>query len=158
MDETYIKMCKEAKEIQEEWEPKVGHLFFWEDDIKIAESYPTNVDSIDAQMYFDEQDDYIDRGRDSQFKNCLWVPRQEDLIKIAKKYNGGLTDSGILLKFVEKYFTIKERATIRNTTYISFDFRSFGDTYLNLTHLWLMFVMETCFQKQWNGKTWVVFE
>lgn len=33
MDETFIKMCKEATEIQERWEPKDGDCYYLKHDL-----------------------------------------------------------------------------------------------------------------------------
>lgn len=64
MDETYIKMCKEAKEIQELWKPKKGDKAL-----------------LDSGFI-----DYIDELWDK--KGFTWLPRQEDLQEIFQEAHG----------------------------------------------------------------------
>lgn len=67
MDETYIKMCKEAGEIQELWKPKEGDPFEC-----------TIGDRVSLKIH----DGIYD------YTHQVWLPRQEDLQEIFQEAHG----------------------------------------------------------------------
>lgn len=137
MDETYIKMCKEAGEIQELWKPEYGDRYYYE---------PTSGFKGFDDIYSVYTDEVRGLGKDD-----IWLPRQEDLQEIERN----------CMQKKLKYIT---QRTLQQ--YERFDgwlrCQSFEglDPNLDLTMLWLMFVMETVFSKCWNSKTesWEVIE
>jgi len=62
MDELFIRMCQEARELQEQWEAKPG----------------------DRAKYPGYQVQFLDRGHMDyyNFESLIWLPRQEDLQQI----------------------------------------------------------------------------
>ena len=133
MDETFIKMCKEATEIQEGWEPrpadKVVLVRLDDNPYDLKGSY--HLDHLDKDAKDWSNEDLHNEG-------IYWLPRQEDLQKIVltKKWHD-------VDRLLDEFMCGWNMPT-----------GQFND----LTTLWLCFVMETCYNKQWNGKTWVKTE
>ena len=128
MNDKYILMCKEAKEIQNWWKPKVGDKAVDIEGMKDAGvEFIIECDIVDMKKYFDG--DF--------FKDYVWLPRQEDLQKICKKNNIPFGAHRIGDWFKEKMH-----------------FELIGEKG-NWNLLWLMFTMEKVYGKQWNGETWV---
>jgi hypothetical protein len=124
ISETYIKMAREAKEIQEGWEPKPGDKVY---NNTFGFSHLPNefVEDVIRDMY-------------------LWLPRQEDLQEL---YLNGLEEP---ISEIMAFINFKDWVLL--TRIIG----NGGWENGNLTELWLSFVMETCYHKHWDGKTWVV--
>jgi len=137
MDETFIIMCREAKEIQEQWEPKGTDL--------VREYIPTPEWPVEDLSGFEW---WGDRDQEVVKDECFWLPRQEDLQTIFMDWN---TENG-------------EHPNIKATSYwkmyccFTRYMDSFADTKLNWNKWWLCFVMETCYNKTWNGKSWTRME
>ena len=147
MDETYIKMCKEAGEIQELWKPSDGDKIYteysekdrkfaqehWKSNKKGFSSYVTNFEFLNNPNGTYEP--YLK-------ENNIWILRQEDLQEIFQEAHG----NGIHV------------STVVNSFY-----RWFWDEYNNKQKdcceqydwnvLWLCFVMERLYGKYWNSKT-----
>ena len=129
IDEMYITMCREAVEIQEGWEPKLGDLswdyfIFPKGQLRVLEEYE---DSLNAKRHEDN----------------FWLPRQEDLQEIYAE-NHSFTTWGIIEEFY-KFF--KSKCAVCNVS-------NRLNANENLNVVWLCFVMETCYGKRWNGETW----
>lgn len=131
MDETFIKMCKEATEIQEQKE-----LIMDSGDLVINKSnhpHPSFVFCVNETVELDP--DKFD-----------WLPRQEDLQKIH-------------MKFAE--FPVQFRFECPDDPmgfnyYYRTENKTINPSITDLNTLWLCFVMETCYNKRWNGNTWEV--
>ena len=133
MDETYIKMCKEAKEIQRGMDGlnKDELNFLW------SEGYHVYIKFDDIDCCLKRLKTPISENL-SEFK----IPRQEDLQEIFQEAHG----NGIHV------------STVVNSFY-----RWFWDEYNNKQKdcceqydwnvLWLCFVMDRLYGKRWNSKT-----
>lgn len=144
MDETYVKMCKEAGEIQELWKPKEGDPFEC-----------TIRDKVSLKIH-----DGI-----YNYTHQIWLPRQEDLQEIYKSIKDVYIDCEIFEEFMHWMFNF----TCRNVDYPNGELPPlFGYSYRpgvgneaealpksisTLNELWLEFVMETVFNKAWNCLT-----
>lgn len=123
MDKLYLLMVKEAKEIQDAWEPKRG-------------------DRILLESGFT---DFVDAWCDK--KDYTWLPYQEDLQEIAYKELKMSATMELLDTFLNTLYTVREGhidATLKDGAKLG----------LSLNGLWLAFVMETVYDKCWNGETW----
>lgn len=138
MDKTYIEMCRKADEIQG-LTPKVG------DRVVFLDDHNNVID--ESIVHINNEGTLTADCHGHPVKNCLnlyFVPQQEDLQKIIEdNYKLGLRGPWLLsssfLRFVEN---IIPEILIR----------------IDLTTAWLMFVMEKCFNKEWNpiSEKWVV--
>lgn len=131
INETFISMCREAKEIQAVWVPKIGDKCFDIDDLN-----GLGIELVDeGDVFCNSQKDY--------WEGYIWVPRIEDLQEI--HYNNYLgqhvstTEKSFHRWFWQEYNN-KEKSCLENYDW---------------NELWLCFVMNKCFNKQWNGETWV---
>jgi hypothetical protein len=156
MDVEYIKMCRSAEEIQEQWEPKSGDI--------IIRTHSIFGEEIDKQIWDDmgsidllirpstvgdgwwtgtnKDGDSICLKGDELYKRIYqWLPRQEDLQAIALNHESmkGFSSWWIMVHFMDFY----EKSSL--------------SVKLDLTSVWLAFVMETCYGKRWNSekKCWV---
>lgn len=141
MDDKYIEMCREAKEIQNNWKPKPGDAIL-------------DLDVINADSEFVTEYDIIDMDKclhGNFFEGYVWLPRQEDLQKIYMENQ----DCNM------EYMTLRLRDWLHDKWlhYNSAlnDILPDEDQFyiLDWNTLWLCFVMETCYNKAWNGKTWI---
>jgi hypothetical protein len=135
MDETFIKMCKEATEIQERWEPKKGDMIYY---VKKKLIEPVTMADKELKNRFGYH--YKQMG--------FWLPRQEDLQKIYKEQKELSFDCCYVQFKRWDAFRYQHERFEHGLPY--FEIFETGDWNI----LWLCFVMETCFNKQWNGTTW----
>ena len=141
MNKNYIKMCIQADEIQELWEPKPGDLFYEEYSEKNKQFSKEHwLDADDHNGSFYHVSDSLDfiNGSHSRYskqlkEKCVYCPSQEDLQEIAFREIGLTTD--LILGMLIDYY---------NEEYM-------GDGN-DLTSLWLCFVMEKCFKKRWDSE------
>lgn len=128
MDELYIRMCREAHEIQESWEPKSGDLYLgtWRYREKPKMTPPYEVDNT------------VIKWDKSRYEFCFWLPRDEDLQEIFRLKNGNPDDYWILKSFLVWFSDL--------------NFCHYRDVSIN--KLWLRYVMETIYNKRWNGTEW----
>lgn len=147
MDETFIKMCKEATEIQEGWEPrpadKVVLVRLDDNPYDLKGSY--HLDHLDKDAKDWSNEDLHNEG-------IYWLPRQEDLQKIYKELKELSFDC--CYKQFKRWDAFRYQQEEFEHGQYSFNIFETGDWNV----LWLCFVMETCYNKQWNGKTWVKTE
>jgi len=135
MDETFILMCREAKEIQDQWKPKDGdYVTYWQ------EFANKRVPSAFEYLQKDYDGVIID-DIGHPIKNCgnvVWLPRQEDLQKIYFQHFNLHDEMVVLYHFKQWENSLK--AIIQKL-------------FPTITITWLSFVMGTCYNKQWNGET-----
>lgn len=145
INEVYIRMCREATEIQEEWEPKEGdYVTYWQ------EFANKRVPSAFEYLQKDYDGVIID-DLGHPIENCgnvVWLPRQEDLQKIYKEQKELSFDCCYVQFKRWDAFRYQHERFEHGLPY--FEIFETGDWNI----LWLCFVMETCFQKEWNGTTW----
>lgn len=159
MNTNYILMCREAKELQEQWKPKPGDRIY-NPMPSIHAKY--NIDILNH--YFKNENGGHDIERvlinenlsflgystvqsESDIKTRFkWVPRIEDLQEI--HYNAYLgqhvstTEKSFHRWFWQEYNN-KEKSCLENYDW---------------NELWLCFVMNKVFDKKWNGQTWEVIK
>lgn len=140
MDEQYVKMCKEAGEIQREMDGlnKDELNFLWSDGYHVY-------------IKFDDIDCCLKRLKTPVSENLseFKIPRQEDLQEILCKQFGhdGMHPmiemghiSALFNKFIDRLWKEK-KITYPWNLFTSFD------------SLWLACVMDTMFGKEWDSKT-----
>lgn len=69
MDE-YIRMCCQANEIQELWQPEIADTYYLKDSI-----WNINIETVEGPI---KKEDFIQKG--------VWIPRQEDFQQIISNY------------------------------------------------------------------------
>jgi hypothetical protein len=142
MNSEYIEMCKSATEIQELWEPKIGDRVTYKGNVAFIDGFfGTYDDSMEVTLINWE---YSLPEKLILLNKILWLPRQEDLQKI---YNDFVKGNGLALhhdfnEYVNKTTTIAKQK-LELSKLVEMD----------LTSLWLCFVMEKCFNKFWNAET-----
>ena len=120
MNSDYIKMCKEAKEIQDIWLSGMGNPY--DRVVHIA-----NCGNIIGNMNWAVINYTPQLYKEYELSDFIWLPRQEDLQRIADDIlHLGIKDLGW------NYYWFLE-----------------GDG-SNLVDGWLEFVMVKCFNKTWN--------
>ena len=142
MNELYIRMCQEAHEIQESWEPKPGD--------RILREWPAEPTILVRDMKYDDHywvytnTKYGGSGvitMNDMIKNStLWLPRQEDLQELFRHKNGNPDEYWILKSFLVWFSHLTPTAC--------------PDREVSITQLWLQYVMETVYGKVWNGESW----
>lgn len=126
---TYIYQCKNAIEIQ-------NHKIEWDD---LYADDCCGLHNVTIK-------DFIEKSFDSENKtqaewleeNCTWIPRQDQLQEMY-----GITDA--------KGGNYKSIALV----HAFFEFVRFTTEEETLEQLWLSFIMNVNFKKEWNGKEWV---
>lgn len=140
MDETYIQMAKEAVEIQEQWNVNIA------DKCVLTESTGkfevSTVNTVSTQRYL----------RVKKNPRVAWLPRQEDLQKIYKELKELSFDC--CYKQFKRWDAFRYQQEEFEHGQYSFNIFETGSWEV----LWLCFVMETCYNKRWNGNTWEVIK
>lgn len=132
MDELYIRMCQQAKEIRDTRKPKWANLKPGFEDFEV-------VNDNEGNRW------YIETTSMEGYVLYTWLPRIEDLQEIIKTERNITGEVSILIMFCD---------------YMKRDFKA-GFTkgiksiiVNSMIELWLCFVMETVYHKRWNGTTW----
>lgn len=133
MDEEYIKMCREATEIQEQWKPKSGDMFH----------FKAVINPFKPCMFRSDVNNSIVSYSENNQLDKIWLPRQEDLQEIyMAPYKGGLHVSTMVNSFY-RWFWDEYNNKVKSCL----------EQY-DWNEIWLCFVMETCYSKRWTGETW----
>ncbi len=165
----YIKMCKEAKEIQSlrkrkpkyirpEWEGSIGltkdgHNFIDEDDTPDWEglTYFNTVDNEGSVGIWDER--IADEFGVTIKCNAIWLPRQDQLQEMLLDFDDPLNRfmtsvcySTLVCNFAQFCGVLDEDAEGRSNCDIRKE---------SLEVLWLAFVMAEKYRKVWNGDKWI---
>lgn len=141
IDEVYIRMCREAVEIQEGWEPRDGdQVSYWMKNYGVIEF--TEILHGCGGEVVDEIGHPI-----KNCQNVVWLPRQEDLQKIYKEQKELSFDCCYVQFKRWDAFRYQHERFEHGLPY--FEIFETGDWNI----LWLCFVMETCYHKQWNMET-----
>ena len=130
--ETYILMCKQATEIQLDWEPAEGDFVDGDYPSVIREwSIVQNQGSASLRPLF------TTKGKLAWYRReeMVWLPRQDQLQDMVNYYS-----------MVRVAHIIVEVDHMNSPYYSKFD---------SLEKLWLAFVMKEGYDKEWDGKTWV---
>jgi len=130
---TYIEMCREAKEIQENWKPKPSDLFWdtFAGDIEKGKKF-TVGDEDEYDYPFEKEESYI------------FLPRQDQLQEMLRGYANPfeVMSNGILDIPQEPY-----DGGFLDVDSKEYQYYRLFDTY---EKLWLVFIMKQRFNKFWN--------
>ena len=122
--EKYIEMCRAAEEIQKEWNPKIGDRYWLVGSHHFGTTIVIDVDAMSSVW-------------------SMWIPRQDqlqdllgdDLRDIAEGFYDYMTTGGY-----------------------DYECPEFNDArckeYGSMEQLWLAYVMETKYGKQWDDSSW----
>jgi hypothetical protein len=136
MDELYIKMCVAAQDIlRPKWVPKHGD--------RVLTRWNSDENKIEIDYY---SKDFITKEASVllHHRTDVWLPRQEDLQQII--ING--------FKGEDKFYAPTPIMILKDFYKNHIPNKNDLNDKRNLNELWLCFVMETCYNKQWNGTTW----
>lgn len=163
----YVKMCKEATELQENHKPEIGDYYYlnW-----LHEAYPDFKFRSDIETYlvreapewagdtlspwaeyFDDTVDY-----DTNIKNSTWLPRQDQLQELLKPkhqdihkntvaYAKGCHPNGFICMCISNEFDKFINSELQYIDYVCFD---------SFEELWLAYMMYDSYGKFWNGVEW----
>ncbi len=155
----YIKMCEKAEEIQKEWKPAYGDLYVWsESSIRRKRPNKNNHFSIVRGWIFGKKNILSAitglSNEQRHYKEVIWLPRQDQLQKIAFDYlkrNFPSWDSND--KIIGYNFDVSNLlCAFHNFT----DLRELFKQSTSMEQLWLAFVMKEKYNKIWTGKEWEV--
>lgn len=137
--ETYIRMCREAIELQEQWQPKEADLIIWDYDgnfvqdiLRMAKASKSDLNALDV----------------------FWLPRQEDLQEIA--FNQ-IAQNQIEGDCEIGHYFIEDFREVFGYEYLFDEFGYWWDgtvKFKTFNEIWLGFVMHYVFDKTWNGESW----
>jgi len=158
--EIYIRMCKEAGQLQKLWKPKVGD-FVWRRYTFFNEEIDKRIwnkrEEIIILTYTSDVDGYFHATRNGETRifnshneahkaTCIWLPTQEQLQEMILS-NPNIDANPIWLISKFKFFT--DRINLgRNEPVID------G----SMNELWLAFIMHEKYNKIWTGEKWVKAE
>ena len=139
--ETYIKMCEKAEEIQLDWNPASGDLYYEHIDRKPLALW-TDYDRAELLVHriigSDDEQNLASLRISSHVKaDAIWLPRQDQLQEmVISRYRYEIVASLLM------------------------DFERWRDTYghnelTSMEQLWLAFVMKEKYGKIWDGAKWV---
>lgn len=140
--EPYVRMCRQAKEIQAQWKKECGDFVF----------NPTGYERV--QTVFDGADGEYSSSTHHialdypYIDTCIWLPRQDQLQAMSSLYN-------IWNQLIsDDKFPDDVNLMVREAIFHEF----FERNYHNLPsfeQVWLAFVMHQKYQKRWDGHDWV---
>lgn len=134
MDE-YIKMCSQANEIQNLWQPQRADTYFLED----------NYGNICTEFIKEtiEKEDYTT-------EDGVWIPRQEDYQKIITNHQRieRKIEDWTPWVLIQKLYTYMDEPQIK------------WNSNIDLNQIYLELTMETVYNKQWDRDegTWILIE
>jgi len=124
--EIFVKMCREAKEIQEAWEPDPGD---WYQKVFSLKHNNISVHIVGGDDWFDPKEG----------DGWVWLPTQSQLQKMLIGQDINQMVVGL------NSFHEKNCAQMELKRWSLFN---------SMEQLWLAFVMENKFGKRWTGETW----
>lgn len=138
MDTTpkYVQMCRQAKEIQEQWKKELGD-FVYNPNCYTESKIQTIFDGADGEYSASLNHiapDYPD------IMDITWLPRQDQLQEIM----------GFSLLNFDITITLSE--ILEDIGFSEFSYCK------SMEQLWLAFAMQRKFSKRWNGSAWVAEE
>jgi len=134
----YIEMCKNAVEVQRNWEPIIG------DCVKINHLDVDIITKIDTDSLnpFRTSAGY-GFNYPSYINKIIWLPRQDQLQKLSNNYYEK-GQYNLLTKFYDW-------CTLFSYTYDNESPINFFNT---MEQLWLGFIMFERYKKVWDSETW----
>jgi hypothetical protein len=149
LTQQYKLMSKEALEIQDNYNPKIGDYIYLLDKSENPERYfiisdfwPTSIKLIDLNNL-----QYINRNRNHLL---VWIPKQDQLQQIYANWSL----DGNLIKASNWYIVVLD--DFQDWVLNDNSNNKFGDNYIlqfiSLEQLWLAFVMLMVYNKTWDNK------
>jgi hypothetical protein len=134
--EKYIKMCEKAFEIQRQWVQHHGDVFVTGSG-KIAYwiAHVHKLQKVKKGFVIRTEDDVI------HLSKVIWLPRQSQLIELAQEV--GRSYGNIL----QAFFSWADTPYGRNADPAK-------KLFLSMEQIWLAFVMQKNFGKQWKDFQW----
>lgn len=148
----YIKMCIEAKEIQEGWEPTCGDSFIM-------------TDKLHKRILIDPE--AVKRMGREKF---IWLPHQDQLQEMIGKCKWEQLKAldEILNLLHSRSIVVKEHINNNESVYLNLlgdvdetmypwikNFQSFRQ-FNSMEELWLGYIMKKKHNKHWNNNTWEI--
>jgi len=139
MDKTdeYIRMCAAAEEIQQRWERSYGDFFV------------DNRGKIRCWLSRDNEEKKFRKGFHVTvnrgvilLSRYVWLPRQNQLIEMAQV--PGRRYEAVTQDFFE--WSKRTYESLRDVP---------ARLFRSMEKIWLAFVMQQKFNKQWNGEQWI---
>jgi hypothetical protein len=144
-----IKIFESAEELQNNWKPKLGDLYYLNQELYIGTDGSLTAQQYDNQrVYCNELTPYFTKGfnfvdqkffvEEEVFSHSIFIPSQEYLQeKLLKKFH---SDEAILFAFVKFY--------CNGSKINSYHF----------TELWLLFYYYYIYKLGWDGEDFVKIE
>jgi hypothetical protein len=135
MDE-YIRMCGEANEIQEQWQPQQADTYYLKD----------NFDNMCTRLIKDTN--WKEGAINTQ--NGVWIPRQEDYQRIILNYqiSEKKIEDWTPWVLIQKLYRYMDEPQIK------------WNSNIDLNQIYLQLTMETLYNKKWDKETgrWIWIE
>ena len=127
MDE-YVKMCSQASEIQDQWQPRKADTFYLEDN-----TGNIHTDFIEETIKIE---DYIDTEK------VVWIPRQEDYQEIISNYHiwERKFEDWTPWVMIQRLYEYMDKPQIK------------WNSNIDLNRIYLELTMETVYNKKWDSK------
>jgi hypothetical protein len=148
MDATnrYIKMCQTAEDIQRAWNPRPCDFMIEKEDLQegLSLCHPGSSRVQVVDMYFEaEGSEQYQEERDHLKNNAIWLPRQDELQRMAEPDNSKVY---LIINHVssDQYYYPPKNAQV-----------SAPEIFYSMEQLWFAYIMKEKFNKVWNEEGWV---
>ena len=133
----YVQMCAAANEIQQLWKQQYGDFYATESgNIKCWIAKKPAAHRVRHGFNIDVQDDVI------YLSKYVWLPRQSQLIEMAqlpgRRYESIVQD---FFNWTQLPYQISKEIP--------------GKLFPSMEQIWLAFLMQQKYFKQWNGNAWL---
>lgn len=136
----YAKMCEQATMLQHfKTQHNFGDLIYRDGKSWCVNGYDVNEGCNQYRAIYNIDDSFFEQWFSEGFSETVWLPRQDDLQKMALKANISLQ---YLLVIMFPEFVANDRTPFQVTT---------------VEKYWLMFIMDLIYNQYWCGdmSTWV---
>ncbi len=133
----YIQMCAKASEIQKQWTPKHGDFFVGEEgkiEVWVSRVHDKRNLVSGVRVVFDNGIPKVTK--------YIWLPRLDQLIELAQQ-------RGKRYELITQEFFDWTKIPYRTLSGYP---RKVFDT---LEKIWMAFIMQSKFKKQWDGENWI---
>ena len=156
----YIRMCREASQLQKLWKPKVGD-FVWRRYTFFNEEIDKRIwnkrEEIIILTYASDVDGYFHATRNGETRifnshneahkaTCVWLPTEEQSQEIA------MTLRSLQGRVMQPFWELVDQF---NYFIFGDDTRKYVSQFNSFKEFWFAFVMGKKYNRIWNGKTWV---
>jgi len=140
-DPIYIKMSKKAEEIQKLRKKWQWGDFYCETPIELLNK--GKPPSISLALSIDNK----------RYKNEIWLPRQDDLQEMLKKW------LKLYIKMEKLQYSYLWNLWLDFSSFVMneqyFGDKNVTDIFTSMEQIWFTFVMKKKYNKVWNGKEWI---